>query len=320
MIQSIFAPLAAGNPASFGLTDDAALFTLASGRESVLTSDMLVEGVHFLPDTNPSDIAWKSLAVNVSDLAAKGADPEIYLLSIALPRSSGREWLAGFASGFSEAQAAFGCRLAGGDTTSTPGRLTISITAVGTLPSGTMIHRSGARPDDLVYVTGTIGDGVAGLELLRGNVRSIDDEDAAWLVGRHRRPVPVAAMAKVVRDNASAAMDISDGLAGDFEKLCAASQCGGAVEAARVPLSGPARGLVECGALDLETLLCGGDDYCVLAAIPPEKSSKFEEGARKAGALPVCIGRIVSGGSVDIVGGDGQPMQLSRPGFDHFAS
>lgn len=319
MIQAIFAPLAKGTEGAFGLVDDAALLESVPGRETVLTCDMLVENRHFLSDTPPADIGWKSLAVNVSDLIAKGADPKRYLLAIGMPRDCGRRWLSEFALGLDEAQKAFGCRLAGGDTTVTPGPLTISITALGTLPEGAMVHRSGAKPGDRVYVTSTIGDAVVGLHLLRAGKAPAGD-DAAWLINRHRRPVPQPAIASAVRVHASAAMDISDGLAGDFAKLCTASACGGIIETAKVPLSKAARVFVDRGFIDLEALLCGGDDYCVLAAVPPDECEPFEDALRNAGSEGTCIGRIDKGAAVNIVGLDGQPMRLSRTGFDHFAS
>lgn len=320
MIQAVFAPLAKHAPGAFGLIDDAALFSLAQGEEAVLTSDMLVAGRHFLEDTDPADIGWKALAVNISDLVAKGAEPDVYLLSIALTQARGRDWLAAFASGLGEAQEAFSCRLAGGDTTVTPGALTISITATGRLPAGTMVRRSGAKPDHAVYVTGTIGDAVAGLELLRGNAKTDKGSDAAYLVRRHRRPDPRPAIAPALRDHASAAMDISDGLAGDFAKLCAASGCGGEIVAGDVPLSEPARTLVGKGAIALETLLSGGDDYCVLAAVPPERCGAFETDIAAAGGNAVRIGRMTGGTAVNILGRDGAPVRLSRSGFDHFAT
>lgn len=319
MIEAVFAPLTAGAKGAFGLVDDAALLSAAPGEERVLTCDMLVEDVHFLKDTAPADIGWKSLAVNVSDLVAKGADPETYLLSIALPRHLGRGWLSGFAEGLKEAQDAFGCHLAGGDTTATPGPLTISITALGTLPEGTMVHRSGAKPSDRVYVTSTIGDAVAGLHLLRQAGRESAD-DAAFLIERHRRPRPQPAIAPVIRAYANAAMDVSDGLAGDFAKLCAASACGGTIEAARVPLSPAARALVETEKIALETLISGGDDYCVLASVPPEQCEDFEASLRDKGGKVSCIGAIDAGSGINIVGANGEAMRLSRPGFDHFAS
>jgi len=319
MIQSIFAPLAKGTEGAFGLVDDAALLHTAPGEETVLTCDMLIENRHFLSDTAPADIAWKSLAVNVSDLIAKGADPRVYLLAMAVRRDCGREWLTAFASGLADAQETFGCHLAGGDTTVTDGPLTISITALGSLPEGRMVHRSGARPGDRVYVTSAIGDAVAGLHLLRAD-KLPAGADADYLISRHRRPVPRPAIAPAVRAHANAAMDISDGLAGDFAKLCAASGCGGTIEAAKVPLSKAARSFVDSGFVDLEALLCGGDDYCVLASVTPGDCADFEAALALAGAQGTCIGHIDSGNAVNILGSDGEPMQLSRAGFDHFAS
>ena len=241
LIANLFAPLARDYDGALGLIDDAALVTPAAGEELVLTADMLVAGVHFLENADPSDAAFKALAVNVSDLIAKGAVPEIYLLTIALPGTPDRAWLQGLTSGFADAQAAFGCVLAGGDTVSTPGPLTMSITAIGRVPAGSMVRRSGARAGDRVYVTGTIGDAAVGLKWLRaGNARpqsAISGEEAEYLGSRYWRPRPNTALASILRVHANGAMDISDGLAGDFEKLCAASQCGGSINASRISVT-----------------------------------------------------------------------------------
>ncbi len=322
LIQSIFAPLARGYEGAFGLVDDAALLTPAPGEEIVLTADMLVAGVHFLANASPADAAYKALAVNISDLVAKGADPEIYLLTLALPGKPDRAWLGGFADGLADAQAAFGCLLAGGDTVSTPGPLCISITALGRIPEGKIVKRSGARPGDRVYVTGTIGDAVAGLKWLRAGDEKpqsfLTCDGAGYLGSRYWRPRPNRALAPILRDHASGAMDISDGLAGDFEKLCKASRCGGSISAGRVPLSGAAKSLLRAGFVSLEELLCGGDDYEVLAAIAPGKTGSFEKALQGAGCQATDIGEILTEHDVLILGLDGAPLDLSHAAYDHF--
>lgn len=322
LIANLFEPLARDYDGSLGLMDDAALLTPAPGEELVLTADMLVAGVHFLGDAAPADAAFKALAVNVSDLIAKGAAPEIYLLTIALPGKPDRAWLSGLTDGFADAQAAFGCVLAGGDTVSTPGPLTLSITAIGRLPDGGMVRRSGARAGDRVYVTGTIGDAAAGLNLLRDRdgavADAIGEENAGFLASRYWRPQPNPRLATVLREHASAAMDISDGLAGDFAKLCSASACAGTIEADRVPCSDAVLASLEAGLVRLEDLLSGGDDYEVLASVPEEKCAAFERAVAMAGSRATALGEMSAGAGAELTGIDGKPMRFSQPGYDHF--
>lgn len=322
LIQCVFAPLAAGVEGAYGLIDDAALMVTRPGEETVLTSDISIAGVHFLADGRAGDIGYRALAVNVSDLVAKGAIPHVYLLSIALPGKPSRAWLEDLAAGLADAQADFGCGLAGGDTVATPGLLTLSITALGHLPEGTMLLRSGARPGDRVYVTGTIGNSAAALKALQqGNTfgaGALNSADLAFLSSRYWRPSPDPKLTGALRDHASAAMDVSDGLAGDFAKLCAASGCGGTIEAARIPLSRPVRALLDANFITIETVLSGGDDYEVLATVPADRCAAFEAAAAGAGTSVTEIGAVSEGDSALVLGKDGQPVPLSRPAFDHF--
>src|ERR1700694_1980608 len=223
LIARYFRPLAT-DPGAFNLVDDAAILK-ASGDDIVVTTDAIVEGVHFLSDDPPDTVARKALRVNLSDLAAKGATPAGFVLTLAL-RAADDAWLTPFARGLGSDAGLFGCPLLGGDTVSTPGPTMISITAFGRVPTGKMVHRSGAKPGDRVVVTGTIGDAALGLDILKGGpVATALAEVAgkAMLIGRYRVPQPRNALARAVRDHAHAAMDVSDGLAGDLAKLCAAS-------------------------------------------------------------------------------------------------
>src|SRR3954469_19907868 len=220
LIARYFRPLAT-DPGAFDLTDDAAILK-SSADELVVTTDAIVEGVHFLADDPPDTIARKALRVNLSDLAAKGAAPAGFVLTLAL-RAADDAWLAPFARALGEDAAAFQCPLLGGDTVSTPGPLMISITAFGRVLPGRMIRRAGAEPGDRVVVSGTIGDAALGLAFLKHDsmavALAVDDGIREMLVERYRIPQPRVGLAQAVRDHATAAMDISDGLAGDLAKL-----------------------------------------------------------------------------------------------------
>src|SRR6202020_3038396 len=271
LIARYFKPLAT-DPGAFGLTDDAAVLK-ALGDDIVVTTDAIVEGVHFLSDDPPQTIAKKALRVNLSDLAAKGATPAGFVLTLAL-RKVDESWLAAFARGLGEDTSAFTCPLLGGDTVSTPGPLMISITAFGRVAPGKMVHRSGAKPGDQVLVTGTIGDAALGLDILRkGRVATALAKDAVsrdMLVGRYRVPEPRNALASAIRAHAHAAMDVSDGLAGDLANLCAASTVSATIELAAIPLSKGASTALTAGAVTLSEIVSGGEDYEILCTGAPD--------------------------------------------------
>ena len=217
------------------MIDDAAILK-GSSDDLVVTTDAIVEGVHFLPDDPPDTIARKALRVNLSDLAAKGAVPAGFVLTLAL-REANDSWLAPFAQGLGEDARHFACPLLGGDTVSTPGPLMISVTAFGRVPAGRMVRRSGAVAGEVVVVTGTIGDATLGLALLKHGSPTGSPAAQKALVTRYRVPQPRVGIAAVVRDHASAAMDVSDGLAGDLAKLCKASGVSAEIKLEQVPLS-----------------------------------------------------------------------------------
>lgn len=324
LINEFLAPLATGFPGAFDLADDCAVVAPGAGEELVITTDAVVAGVHFFADEDPGAIAWKALAVNVSDLVAKGAAPLAYLMTLALPDAPERAWLTAFSNGLRRAQEAFGCVLAGGDTDRIPNALCVSITAFGTIPAGRIVRRSCARPGDHVYVSGTIGDATLGLKQRRdtsfGPRCSLDKAARDHLDARYRMPVPPVAIAGAVRACACAAMDISDGLIKDFSRLCRASGTGGRIEAARVPLSSPARMVVNAGGATLVDLMTGGEDYEVLAIVRPERAGEFE---RQAAAARTQVTRIGSIARVDdgIVAADesGNVVPVGQAGWDHFS-
>jgi thiamine-monophosphate kinase len=320
LIARYFRPLAT-DPGAFGLGDDAAVLK-AHAEDIVVTTDAIVEGVHFLSGDPPDTVARKALRVNLSDLAAKGATPAGFVLTLALPDADDA-WLAPFARGLGEDAKHFGCPLLGGDTVSTPGPLMISITAFGRVPPGKMVHRSGAKPGDRVVVTGTIGDAALGLDILRGGAAAaalgVDEAARQMLVGRYRLPQPRNALAQVVREHAHAAMDVSDGLAGDLAKLCAASGVSAAIDAPSIPLSAAAASLLKRGKVGIEALAAGGDDYEILCAIAEDRFESFARAAGIAGVAVTPIGTVIAGASAPrFLDGEGREIELKRLSYSHF--
>lgn len=322
LIARYFRPLATA-PGADRLLDDAASYRPPAGFEQVLTVDAVVAGVHFFPEDPPRAVARKALRVNLSDLAAKGAKPVGYLVAIALTRDWTEEWLAEFCAGLKADQEEFGISLYGGDTVRSPGPLFVSITAFGLTPEGRVPRRTKAAAGQKLYVTGTIGDAALGLKLrLDAGVRTkwaLNSADAEHLSARYLLPQPRLEAAALVADYASAAMDISDGLAGDLGRMCAASDVGAVLDAALVPLSGAAKKAVEADPAALTMVLTGGDDYEILAAVDPAKCSAFEAAASAAGIAVAEIGEIVPAfaGRVRIERG-GHPLALDRLAFRHF--
>ncbi|MDO8396219.1 MAG: thiamine-phosphate kinase [Bradyrhizobium sp.] len=320
LIARYFRPLAT-DPGAFGLVDDAAILQ-AGGDEIVVTTDAIVEGVHFLPDDPPDTIARKALRVNLSDLAAKGAVPAGFVLTLAL-RVQDDGWLTPFARALGEDAGLFGCPLLGGDTVSTPGPVMVSVTAFGRVTPGKMVRRGGAAPGDHIVVTGTIGDASLGLDILKGGaVATALARDAAasqMLVGRYRVPQPRNALAQAVGDHASAAMDVSDGLAGDLAKLCAASGVSAVIDAQSIPLSAPAAALLAKGTVGIEAIVSGGDDYEILCAIPEAGFTAFARAAGLAGVAVTSIGTVIAGQSTPrFLDVKGSQIALKRLSYSHF--
>ncbi|HTO67203.1 MAG TPA: thiamine-phosphate kinase [Bradyrhizobium sp.] len=320
LIARYFKPLAT-DPGAFGLMDDAAALD-ARGEDVVVTTDAVVEGVHYLGDDPPDTIARKALRVNLSDLAAKGAVPAGFVLTLAL-RGAEASWLTEFARGLGEDARAFGCPLLGGDTVSTPGPAMISITAFGRAPKGTMVHRSGAAPGDRIMVTGTIGDATLGLDILQGGATAAalagDSAAQNYLIGRYRIPQPRNALALAVRDHASATMDVSDGLAGDLAKLCAASGVSAVIDAPLIPISDPGAAVLARGAAGIARLVSGGDDYEILCAVPEARVESFAQAAQRAGVRLTTIGQVIAGTSVPrLRDANGLEIALPRLSYSHF--
>jgi thiamine-monophosphate kinase len=322
LIARYFAPLAK-DAAALALRDDAAVLRPPESREIVISCDTIVAGVHFLPDDPPDSIAHKALAVNLSDLAAKGAKPYVYLLALTLPKEPAPDWLEAFASGLRALQEQAGICLVGGDTTRTPGPLTITITALGLVPQGHAVLRLGAKPGDRLYVSGSIGDACLGLRLLKEPASTkawgLSEEQSAFLIERYRRPEPRGNLALLVRNFAQGAIDVSDGLVGDIAKLAQVSHVGAVIEVSRVPFSPAARQALQHEPELLETLLTAGDDYEIVAAVPESSAGGFEAEAAAKGASVTVIGRIEGqAGEVRVLGPDGKTLTLERQGFSHF--
>ena len=316
LIEKIFAPLASKMPGAYGLKDDAAVLAVPPESDIVVTTDALVEGVHFLRQDPPDLISQKALRVNLSDLAAKGAAPHSYFLALSLPDWTDDAWLRQFAVGLASDQERYGIVLGGGDTTRTPGPLTIAITAHGILPKGSVIRRGGAKSGDAVFVTGTIGDAGAGLAVLMGAAGSLSQLAQTILIGRYRLPDPHMAFGLCLRGLASSALDVSDGLLADLAHIAEVSKVRIVVEAGRIPLSDSVRAL--WGADAAARAAVAGDDYEIAFTVPTSLCDQVQETARLAGINISKIGRVEAGEGVLLLREDGPPIPLERLGFTHF--
>lgn len=311
LIARHFQPLA--GEGALALSDDAAVLDPPTGQ-LVLAADAMVAGVHFLPDDPPETIGRKLLRVNLSDLAAMGAAPLGYLMTVALPQGTSPEWLDAFAAGLAQDQAEFGLSVLGGDTVSTPGPLTLSLTILGTVPRGQALLRRGARPGDEIWVSGTIGDGALGLRAARGTLA-----DDGFLAGRYRLPQPRVTLGQALRGLARAAMDVSDGLAQDCGHLCRLAGCGATIEAGAVPLSPGARAAVEGDPALLPLIFTGGDDYELLFAAAPGDSDRILAAGRAARTPVTRIGVFTEGpADVRVLDPNGREMSWPRGGWSHF--
>jgi len=293
-----------------------------AGCDLVLTQDTLVAGVHFRERDPPRLIARKALRVNLSDLAAKGGEPLCYLLSLGIAPAMTGAWAEEFVAGLAEDQATYGMTLLGGDTVLCEDRAVITVTVCGTVPSGAMVRRAGARPGDRVYVSGTIGDGALGLRLLRDEAGAsfelLAESEREHLRRRYLLPEPRTSLAAALRAHASAAMDVSDGLVGDLSLLLEASGCSARIEAARVPLSPAAARLVPRPEL-FEAALTGGDDYEILCTVAPREAAALTAAAQAAGVALTEIGEVVQGrGPAVVFGADGAPMSFAQGSYAHF--
>jgi thiamine-monophosphate kinase len=321
LIADYLAPLAT-HPAAFGLRDDAALLTKLPEPGLVITADALVAGVHFFEDDDPGDSAYKALATNVSDLAAKAAKPLGYTLTLALAEAPTQYWAERFASGLSRAQSEFGIALLGGDTVTARGSWWMSVTAFAEAPTRGLIPRSGAKPGDCLFVSGTLGDAALGLKLRLGKAdfeRALSPNYRDFLLKRYLYPEPRLALSEALARYASAAIDISDGLALDLSRMCNASNVSAEVGVASIPLSAAASAAAMAFPGAIEIILSGGDDYEILAAVPSGRCVAFESASKEAGLRVTNIGAVKQGaGSPAFLKSDGTALVLAAKGFEHF--
>jgi len=305
-------PLATA-PGALDLTDDAALLDPAPGCQLVLAKDAMVAGVHFLEDDPPAQIAQKLVRVNLSDLAAMGATPLGYLLALARSKAITDDWLGAFCAGLAADNAEFRIALLGGDTVSTPGPLTLSLTAIGEVPEGTALLRGGATAGDDVWVSGTLGDGALGLKVLRGEIAAAE-EAGAFLIERYRLPRPRLALGQALRGIASAAIDISDGLVADLGHILEVSGVGAELRVDALPLSAAAKSLTAAR----DAALAGGDDYELLFTAPPERRGDLEALARRLDLPLTRIGQIRAGLDLMVMDAHGRRLEPPAKGWQHF--
>lgn len=316
-IERLFKPLA--HPEwGRGLADDVAALPSRPGFDVVLTKDAIVEGVHFLPDDPLDTVARKLLRVNLSDLAAKGAEPFGYLLACFWSERCGWPEREAFAAGLAEDQAEFGVFLLGGDTVKTPGPATFSLTALGWVPTGAAVSRAGAQVGDLVFVTGAIGDGLLGLKAARGEL-SLEPERLAALAAHYRTPTPRVDFADVVRDFATASVDVSDGLAADLAHVAKASRVGVSLNLNVLPLSAAAQAWFADRVdpqLSLEDLASGGDDYEIAFTAHPRHEETLRREAERRLLRLTRIGEVTAGSGLTVTY-DGLPIVMARGGWTH---
>lgn len=317
LIAELFAPLATHRNA-FGLKDDAALIPQKAGQDIVVTTDAIVEGVHFFAVDPPETVAKKALRVNLSDLAAKGAKAAGYLLALSLPAATDMKWLRAFASGLKSDQAQFAITLLGGDTTATPGPLTIAITAFGYVPKGKMLRRSGAKAGDLVFVTGTIGDAAAGLVVAKGDGKEISGTARTHLLQRYRIPHPRTSLGPLLRGIARSALDISDGLVADLGHISEASKVRIVINASSVPRSVALHALWGDGADAIRKAITGGDDYEIAFTAPARAERKVMLASAKTGVPVTKIGHVERGWGMIVRDAAGKTLDPGAPGWTHF--
>ena len=298
-----------------GVGDDAALIAPPADKHLVIAMDTLVEGVHFPQTTLPYDIGWKALAVNLSDLAAMGAEPAWFTLALTLPEST-ETWLTDFSHGLFELANRYDLPLIGGDTTRGP--LTVTVQIGGTVPSGQALLRAGAAPDDHIYVSGTLGDATLALQIMTGEIITGEAENPD-LFAHLNRPSPRIAEGCALRGIASCAIDISDGLLADLDHILAASNCGAEIFQSQLPFSASAQQLLMQNPELWRSLISGGDDYELCFCVPPHEVERLTQIAQQHDFHFTDIGRVVEGRELRCLDATGKPVTIPLHGYRHFA-
>ena len=320
LIARYFKPLAERMAGAAGLEDDACTWAPAPGEELVLTADALIAGIHFLPDDPADLVARKMLRVNLSDLAAKGATPVGYLMTTAFSAEVDEAWVALFAQGLAADQDEFGIGLMGGDTVATPGPLSLSLTAIGTVPTGRVPRRSGAKAGDVILVSGSIGDGALGLKVLRHDFLGLEESHRRFLANRYHLPRPRIDLGRALMQSglAHAMMDVSDGLVADLTHIAEASKVAATLRANAVPVSEAAAAILADDMRWLPLILTGGDDYELLLTAAASDVPALLGIAAELDVPLTAIGEIAAGAGVAVVDRDGAALELASKGYRHF--
>ena len=317
-IEKYLSPLAFGKAEAVSLKDDAAIIPQKPGYDIVITKDAIAEGTHFFKNDSPYNIAKKLLRVNISDLAAKGAIPYCCFLALVLPRNLDEEWLAEFTASLKDDLQEFGCFLAGGDTTSHDGGLVLTLTALGHVPTGKAILRSGAAVGDLIFATGTIGDSHLGLQLILGKYTDLSIASKEFLINRYNIPQPRTGIGTELLNIASSATDISDGLLADLQNICNCSKLSAALPLKSIPFSKAAKEAIKLHPELQLSALSGGDDYELLFTAPPSMQDKILEISQKSDIHITKIGEIRSGSGIRLLDKAGREITVDKKGYRHF--
>ena len=316
-IEEYLAPLTFGKIEALSLQDDAAILQQKPGYDIVITKDAIVEGTHFFASDSPDDIAKKLLRVNISDLAAKGAKPYCCFLALILPKKLPSKWLQNFTAALKDDLKEFGCFLAGGDTSSNDGGLVLTLTAIGYVPNGKAILRSGAALGELVFVTGTIGDAYLGLEIMQGKYTALSASAKEFAMNRYHIPQPRITIGQQLCGIATACADISDGLLADLGNICKASKVGAEIKLGLVPISSSG---MEAATIDKNfkiSAITGGDDYELIFTAPASMQNKIAQIAISNDIKIINIGKIVAGNGVKLSGDNGEEIKIGRAGYRH---
>ncbi len=313
IIAKYFSPLAKKFPGAMNLTDDAAILPYENGYDFVVTKDLITEGTHFLKTDSAATLARKILGVNISDLAAMGAEPVAYLLGLVLPKTTNEKWLADFSLALQKGISEFGGHLIGGDTTSTTGGISLSLTAIGKVKKGKSLTRAGAKIGDKIFVSGTIGDSYLGLQVALGKI-SLPKKAHDYFLDRYNIPQPRIKLGRELVGIATSCIDISDGLVADLKHICECSAVGAEIYAEKIPLSS----LTSQSLVLLEDMITAGDDYELLFTCPANKSTKAKAIAKKIGLQITQIGEITQGKKVNLLDINGKKIALKKEGYKHF--